>query len=110
MTACHMKCEENDQVYMFLAGVYQSPDELKGLIVGRKPLPYMKSVFGGETGGEQKVNHAKTIFSANPSVSVLDMIILWSKYLCINLIHLSCLSCHFCGRHVLVLMSSSSHH
>lgn len=53
MTTRHMKREENDQVYMFLAGVYQSLDELKGLILGRKPLPYMRSVFGGETGGEQ---------------------------------------------------------
>ena len=76
MTTRHMKREENDQVYMFLAGVYQGLDELKGLILGRKPLPYMGSVFGSETGGEQKVNHAKTIFSANPSVLVLDTSIL----------------------------------
>lgn len=40
-----MKREENDRVYMFLAGVNRSLDEVKGRILGRKPLPSIREVF-----------------------------------------------------------------
>ena len=40
--ARYMKREENDRVYMFLAGVNQSLDEVKGRILGRKPLPSIR--------------------------------------------------------------------
>ena len=33
------KQEENDRVYMFLAGVNRNLDEVKGRILGQKPLP-----------------------------------------------------------------------
>ena len=35
------KREENDRVYMFLAGLNQELDEVRGRILGRKPLPSM---------------------------------------------------------------------
>ena len=43
--AQHMKREENDRVYMFLAGVNRNLDEVKGQILGRKPLPSIREVF-----------------------------------------------------------------
>ena len=43
--ARHMKREENDWVYMFLAGVHHSLDDVKGRILGRKPLPSIREVF-----------------------------------------------------------------
>lgn len=39
------KREENDRVYMFLAGLNQELDEVRGRILGRKPLPSMREVF-----------------------------------------------------------------
>lgn len=39
------KREENDRVFMFLAGVNRSLDDVKGRILGRKPLPSMRDVF-----------------------------------------------------------------
>ena len=43
--AQHMKRGENDRVYMFWAGVHRSLDEVKGRILGRKPLPSIREVF-----------------------------------------------------------------
>ncbi|XP_030442099.2 uncharacterized protein LOC115664291 [Syzygium oleosum] len=40
-----MKREENDRVYMFLAGLNRSLDEVRGRILGRKPLPSIREVF-----------------------------------------------------------------
>lgn len=39
------KREEHDRVYMFLAGVHRSLDEVKGRILGRKPSPSIHEVF-----------------------------------------------------------------
>ena len=39
------KREENDRVYIFLAGVSRTLDEVKGRILGRKPLPSIREVF-----------------------------------------------------------------
>lgn len=43
--APHKKREENDRVYMFLAGFDRSLDEVRGGILGRKPLPSIREVF-----------------------------------------------------------------
>lgn len=40
-----MKWEENDHVYMFLPGDNYSSDEVKGIILGRKPLQSIHEVF-----------------------------------------------------------------
>jgi hypothetical protein len=37
--------EENDRVYMFLAGLNRSLDKVQGRILGRKPLPSIREVF-----------------------------------------------------------------
>lgn len=39
------KREENDRVYMFLAGVNRDLDEVKGRVLGRWPLPSIREVF-----------------------------------------------------------------
>lgn len=39
------KREENDRVYMFLAGVNRDLDEVKGRVLGRQPLPSIREVF-----------------------------------------------------------------
>lgn len=39
------KREENDRVYMFLADLNQELDEVRGRILGRKPLSSMREVF-----------------------------------------------------------------
>ena len=39
------KREENDRVYVFLAGVNRDLDEVKGRILGRRPLPSIREVF-----------------------------------------------------------------
>ena len=41
----HRKREENDRVYVFLAGLNQNLDEVRGRILGRKPLPFIREVF-----------------------------------------------------------------
>ena len=41
----HKKKEENDRVYVFLAGLNQELDEVPGRILGRKPLPSIREVF-----------------------------------------------------------------
>ena len=41
----HKKREENDRVYMFLAGVNRRLDEAKGRILRRRPLPSIREVF-----------------------------------------------------------------
>ncbi|CAH9107930.1 unnamed protein product [Cuscuta europaea] len=43
--ARHKKKEENDRVYMFLAGINRDLDEVKGRILGKKPLPSIREVF-----------------------------------------------------------------
>lgn len=43
--ARHMKREENDRVYMFLAGVNWNLDGVKGRILGRKPLSSIREVL-----------------------------------------------------------------
>ncbi|XP_024024957.1 uncharacterized protein LOC112092611 [Morus notabilis] len=41
----HKKREKNDRVYVFLAGLNQELDEVRGRILGRKPLPSIREVF-----------------------------------------------------------------
>ena len=41
----HKKREENERVYNFLAGLNQELDEVRGRILGRKPLPSLREVF-----------------------------------------------------------------
>ena len=41
----HRKSEENDRVYVFLAGLNHNLDEVRGQILGRKPLPSIREVF-----------------------------------------------------------------
>lgn len=41
----HKKREENEHVYSFLAGLNQELDEVRGRILGRKPLPSLREVF-----------------------------------------------------------------
>ena len=41
----YKKREENDRVYVFLAGLNQELDEVRGRILGRKPLPSFWEVF-----------------------------------------------------------------
>ena len=41
----HKKREENDRVYVFLAGLNHNLDEVRGRILGRKPLPSIREVF-----------------------------------------------------------------
>ena len=43
--AHHKKKEENDWVYMFLTSLNQNLDEVRGRILGRKPLPSIHEVF-----------------------------------------------------------------
>jgi hypothetical protein len=44
-SARHKKREENDRVYMFLAGLNRNLDEVRGRVLGRKPLPSIREVF-----------------------------------------------------------------
>ena len=41
----HQKREENDRVYVFLVVLNQELDEVRGRILGRKPLPSIREVF-----------------------------------------------------------------
>ena len=41
----HKKREENERVYNFLTGLNQELDEVRGRILGRKPLPSLREVF-----------------------------------------------------------------
>ena len=41
----YKKREENERVYVFLAGLNQELDEVRGHILGRKPLPSIREVF-----------------------------------------------------------------
>ena len=43
--ARHKKGEENDWVYMFLASLNRNMDEVRGRILGQKPLPSIHEVF-----------------------------------------------------------------
>ena len=43
--ARHMKKEENDWVYMFLTSINHNLDEIKGQILGQKPLSSIHEVF-----------------------------------------------------------------
>ena len=52
--ARHNKREENDIVYIFLAGVNRSLDDVKGRILGRKPLPSIREVFSEVGLGESR--------------------------------------------------------
>lgn len=40
-----MKREESDRVNTFLAGINTDLDEVRGRILGRKPLPSIREVF-----------------------------------------------------------------
>ena len=40
-----MKREENDRVFVFLAGLNKNLDEVRGQILGQKPLPTIREVF-----------------------------------------------------------------
>jgi hypothetical protein len=40
-----MKREKNDRVYIFLASLNRNLDEVRGRILGRKPLPFICEVF-----------------------------------------------------------------
>ncbi|XP_073016671.1 uncharacterized protein [Primulina eburnea] len=55
------KREENDWVYMFLAGMNQNLDEVKGRILGRKPLPSIREVFSEirQEESRKKVMHSQ---------------------------------------------------
>lgn len=44
-SARYMKKMKNDKVYMFLAGLNKNLDEIRGRILGRKPLPSLREVF-----------------------------------------------------------------
>ena len=59
-----MKREENDQVYMFLAGVSRNLDEVKGRILGRKPLPSIREIFSKVRQEECR----KRIMFSNPRI------------------------------------------
>lgn len=41
----HRKRQDNDRVYEFLAGLNRDLDEVRGRILGRKPLPSIREVF-----------------------------------------------------------------
>nr|CAN69055.1 hypothetical protein VITISV_022965 [Vitis vinifera] len=57
--ARRMKREENDQVYMFLAGVSHNLDEVKGRILGRKPLPSIREIFSKELDSRSMIGSAR---------------------------------------------------
>lgn len=40
-----LKWEETDRVYMFLARINKDLDEVRGCILGRKPLQSIREVF-----------------------------------------------------------------
>ena len=40
-----MKKEENDNVYLFLAGLNRDLDEVEARILGKKPLPSLHETF-----------------------------------------------------------------
>ena len=61
-----MKREENDQVYMFLAGVSHNLDEVKGRILGRKPLPSIREIFSKVRQEECR----KRIMFSNPELTL----------------------------------------
>ena len=61
-----MKREENDQVYMFLAGVSHNLDEVKGRILGRKPLQSIREVFSKVRQEECR----KRIMFSNPELTL----------------------------------------
>ena len=61
-----MKREEKDQVYMFLAGVSRNLDEVKGRILGRKPLPSIREVFSKVRQEECR----KRIMFSNPELTL----------------------------------------
>ena len=43
----YKKREKNDRVYVFLVGLNQELDEVRGRILGKKPLPSICEVFSG---------------------------------------------------------------
>ncbi|XP_075514618.1 uncharacterized protein LOC142549521 [Primulina tabacum] len=62
------KREENDRVYMFLAGMNQNLDEVKGRILGRKPLPSIREVFSEirQEESRKKVMHSQAENNIGP--------------------------------------------
>ena len=69
-SARFLKTEENDRVYMFLAGVNRELDDVKGRILGRKPLPTMREVFS-ELRREEARRHIM-LQKLDPSPSELE--------------------------------------
>ncbi|KAG2725978.1 hypothetical protein I3760_01G090300 [Carya illinoinensis] len=73
--AHHKKREENDRVYMFLAGLNQSLDEVRGRILGRQPLPYIREAFSEVRREESRrkimLHNTKTGLNLEPENSSL---------------------------------------
>lgn len=44
-SARHLKREEDERVYMFLAGLNRELDDVRGRILSKKPLPNIREVF-----------------------------------------------------------------
>ncbi|XP_075515435.1 uncharacterized protein LOC142550082 [Primulina tabacum] len=61
------KREENDRVYVFLAGMSQDLDEVKGRILGRRPLPSIREVFSeiSQEESRKKVMNNQVIHETN---------------------------------------------
>ena len=64
----YKKREENDRVYVFLAGLNQERDEVRGCIMGRKPFPSIREVFSDVRREEtrRKVMLKKVEFRVEP--------------------------------------------
>jgi hypothetical protein len=52
-SACHKKREEKGRVYMFLDGLNRNLDEVRGPVLGRKPLPSIREFFFSEVRREE---------------------------------------------------------
>ena len=64
----HKKREENDRVFMLLAGINQNMDEVKGRILGRRPLPSIREVFS-----EIQVEESpRKVMSSNEPAPILN--------------------------------------
>jgi hypothetical protein len=74
-SARHKKREENDRVYMFLAGLNQNLDEVRGRVLGRKPLPSIHEVFSEVRREESRrkiiLHNTKFGFNLEPDNSAL---------------------------------------
>ncbi|CAH9105640.1 unnamed protein product [Cuscuta epithymum] len=87
--------EEDDRVFMFLAGANHSFDETKGRVLGRKPLPTVRTVFSEL---RQEEARKRVMYDHAPSILENDNMALVSKRFNGAGDKKTPFSCDFCGK------------